>query len=202
MRTLAIDTSGRACSIALFDGEALLASRHELLGRGHAEAIIPWIAALPDGGRAEQILVGCGPGSFTGVRVGIAAAQGLGLGWNVPVYGMSSLALIAIQYESDSNILVAIEGGHGELFLQSFSSVGGAVCNDVQSMTPEVAALHFSERCVVGSAAERFVSARGWGEAVEADPKASLAFSLPAAMRSNDVRPLYGRGPDAKVSLA
>ena len=68
MRTLAFDTSGAACSVALFEDGAIIAERHEVVGRGHAERLIPWIAALPNGGKADLILVGCGPGSFTGVR--------------------------------------------------------------------------------------------------------------------------------------
>jgi tRNA threonylcarbamoyl adenosine modification protein YeaZ len=77
MRTLALDTSGAACSIALIEGDTIIAARHEALGRGHAERLIPWIAALPEGGQADRIIVGCGPGSFTGVRIAIAAARGL-----------------------------------------------------------------------------------------------------------------------------
>ncbi|MBC7985373.1 MAG: tRNA (adenosine(37)-N6)-threonylcarbamoyltransferase complex dimerization subunit type 1 TsaB, partial [Sphingomonadaceae bacterium] len=62
---LVIDTATEACSVALFDGEALVAERHEMVGRGHAERLIPMIAELPGKGRADRILVDCGPGSFT-----------------------------------------------------------------------------------------------------------------------------------------
>ena len=79
MRTLVIDTATRACSVALFDGKQLLAAQHEVIGRGHAERLLPLIAALPDNGKAEQIMVDVGPGSFTGIRVGVAAAKALGL---------------------------------------------------------------------------------------------------------------------------
>ena len=85
---LAIETAGFACSVALLDGPRLIAEAHEVLRRGHAERLIPMLSCLPDGGRADAIVVGCGPGSFTGVRVGIAAARVLGLAWHdpVPVY--------------------------------------------------------------------------------------------------------------------
>ena len=58
MRRLVIETSGADCSIALIEGEHIIAERHERVGRGHAERLIPWIAALPEGGRSDEILVG------------------------------------------------------------------------------------------------------------------------------------------------
>ncbi|HZV57482.1 MAG TPA: tRNA (adenosine(37)-N6)-threonylcarbamoyltransferase complex dimerization subunit type 1 TsaB, partial [Sphingobium sp.] len=86
-RQLVIDCATPALSIALFAGEDLLGAHHAELGRGHAEALLPAIAALPGGGRADAILVDTGPGSFTGVRVGIAAATALGFAWGAPVRG-------------------------------------------------------------------------------------------------------------------
>ena len=80
-RVLAIDTATVACSVALFEDNALIASDYGEIGRGHAERLIPAIALLPDRGKADRILVNCGPGSFTGVRVGISAARALALAW-------------------------------------------------------------------------------------------------------------------------
>ena len=93
---LAIDTSTAACTAALIDSDgALIDGRDELIGRGHSEQLVPMLDKLLGGGRVDTILVGVGPGSFTGIRVGIAAAQGLAIGWNVELHGMSSLALLA-----------------------------------------------------------------------------------------------------------
>ena len=67
MRTLAIDCATEACSAALFEGGSLVAGTFEVIGRGHAERLVPMIAELPGKGRAERIVVSLGPGSFTGV---------------------------------------------------------------------------------------------------------------------------------------
>src|SRR6187397_2701295 len=92
---LAIDTSTSACTAALFGADgACLGRRDELIGRGHSERLVPMIAELLNGRKADRILVGVGPGSFTGIRVGIAAAHGLAIGWNAQIAGLSSLALL------------------------------------------------------------------------------------------------------------
>ena len=102
---LALDTSTAACSAALFDGSgACVASADELIGRGHAERLVPMLDELLAGRRADRVIVGVGPGSFTGIRVGIAAAQGLAIGWGCEVAGMSSLALIAAGPASASGL--------------------------------------------------------------------------------------------------
>ena len=91
MRILAIETATEACSAALFDNGALVDSRHEVLGRGHAERLVPMIAELPGKGRADEIRVSLGPGSFTGVRIGLAVARALGIAWHAEVRGYPTL---------------------------------------------------------------------------------------------------------------
>src|SRR3982750_3357287 len=116
---LVIDSATAACSAALVSPDgALVDERHEIVGRGHAEPLAPMGADLLGGRIPDSILVDCGPGSFTGVRVGLAAAHGLAIGWKVPLSGYSSLALIAAA-SGESEIAVALVGGHGELFVQS-----------------------------------------------------------------------------------
>ena len=196
MRTLAFDTSGAACSIALFENGALIAERHEIVGRGHAERLIPWIAGLPDGGRADIIIVGCGPGSFTGVRIGIAAARALALGWHVPVTGVSSLSLIAAGSDAGT-ATVAVEAGHGEIFIQRFSINPVTPLDALRSCLPADFA-GAPNSLVIGSGAERLVAAWGHGAALPAEARAAHVARLPAALTNLPPTPIYGRGPDAR----
>jgi tRNA threonylcarbamoyladenosine biosynthesis protein TsaB len=195
MRTLAIDTSGAACSIALLENGRVMAARHERIGRGHAECLMLWIADLPDGGRADAIMVGCGPGSFTGIRVGIATARGLGLGWSIPVSGIASLAAIAVQAEGKA-VTIAIEGGHGEIFVQDFAS--GLPVTPLASLPVADAAIREGPALVIGSAATSLVTARGWGDARDADVQATDLIDVPPELRTAIPTPIYGRGADAR----
>jgi len=200
MLVLVIETATAACSVALLDGDRVVAARHELVGRGHAERLVPMIGeVLAEAGlnRAELILVDCGPGSFTGIRVGIAAARGLALAWGVPVSGFSALALIAVTAKED--VGVALSGGHGELFVQRFAGAPFAALDALQSLRPEAAAEAVPDDRVMGSGAEALVAARGTGRADEAFPNAADARLLPAAFTALAPTPLYGRAPDAKI---
>ncbi len=199
MRTLGIETSSAACSVGLFEGGNQIAGRHEVVGRGHAERLIPWIADLPVGGKADRIIVGCGPGSFTGVRIGIAAARALGLAWGIPVHGVSSLALIAAQFTEDF-LTVAVNGGHGELFVQDFSGPPLRDSGPVTSQLPDMAAQRHKNILVVGDGAERLVSVRGYGEARAGYPDVAAILTLGDNFALSPPTPVYGRGADAKPS--
>lgn len=168
----------------------------EEIGRGHAERLVPMIAQLLDGQRAERILVGVGPGSFTGIRVGIAAAHGLAIGWGARLAGISSLALLAAGARDEGDVAAAVIGGHGELFVQEFDSRGNPL-SQVLSLVPEEAAARTKARWVVGSGALQLVEARGWGEAREAFPSARDALKVPSALREASAKPVYARAPDA-----
>lgn len=197
MRTLVIETAGAACSIALLDNDIIVAERHEIVGRGHAERLIPWIAELPGGGRADRIVVGCGPGSFTGVRIGIAAARALGLGWGVGVTGVSSLTLLAAACPADE-FIVAVEGGHGELLVQQYRQSPLQATSDFASLDADIASKAMRADVVAGAGAERLIAARGYGTYFAADARANnVRLLLPDTMML-DARPLYSRAPDAK----
>ena len=141
MRILAIETATEACSVALFEEGALVDARHEVLGRGHAERLVPMIAELPDRGRAEEIRVSLGPGSFTGVRIGVAVARALGIAWRARVRGYPTLALVAAMARgnNDACVTVCMNGGHGEWFVQDFGGDGLPI-DAVASVAPDVAA--------------------------------------------------------------
>jgi len=200
---LAFDTSSAACTAALFDeaGECI-ARRDEVIGRGHAERLVPMIAEVLDGRSASRILVGVGPGSFTGIRVAIAAAHGLTIGWKAELLGMNSLALLAAGAGSHEPVAAAVMGGHGELFVQEFDGRTLLPTSELHNVPPSEAAGLTSARLVVGSGAKLLVSARGWGEAREILPSAANGLKLPEALRSLPSKPVYARAPDARVSVA
>jgi tRNA threonylcarbamoyl adenosine modification protein YeaZ len=196
---LVIECATAACSVALIDGERLIDERHELVGRGHAERLLPIVQELIGRERPGSILVDCGPGSFTGLRVGLAAAHGLGIGWRVPIAGYSSLALIAAAAVCEGGELaVALHGGHGQLFVQTYGRNPLHPRDALRSLVPDAAAAAIAAEFVIGSGAATLVDARGSGTAVDALPRAADARYLPAPLRSLPVRPIYGRAPDAK----
>jgi len=128
---LAIDTSANLCAAALYDcdSHSVIAEKSEDIGRGHAERLMGLLAELLDeAGLAyrdlNQIAVTSGPGSFTGIRVGLATARGLALGLGLKVIGINVLEAIAFQHNSapnDTPIVVALDAKRREVFLQIFS---------------------------------------------------------------------------------
>ena len=200
---LAFDTSTPACTAALFAADgSLFARRDDLIGRGHAEHLAPMIAEMLDGHIASIICVGVGPGSFTGLRIGIACAQGLGIGWDIPVHGIDSLALIAAGAPGDGPVAVAVSGGHGELFVAQYRRPGLKRSGSVANVSPADAANVIDAPLVVGSGAAALVAARGHGEAIDLNASAANTMLLPPALRNLAPSPIYARAPDARPSLA
>ena len=198
---LVIDCATEACSVALFENGSAIGGTFAMLGRGHAERLIPMIQALPGNGRADRIAVNAGPGSFTGIRVGLAAARALALAWGAQVDGYSSMALIAAmaraQYPGTA-VDVAITGGHGEWFCQAFDAAGTA-SEPPASRSPAAAAAASCASLVAGSQAEALAALRGDCETLLLWPDARAITAMPLAAFSPDPLPEYGRAPDAQL---
>lgn len=204
MRTLAIETATEACSVALLEDGRLLGHDHRVLGRGHAERLVPMIAALPDKGKAQRILVSRGPGSFTGVRIGIATARALGIAWGAEVLGYPTISLVAAQcwQPTPQPVTVCMNGGHGEWFVQNFD--GARPQDAVQSLTPDGAEKACRHERIAGNRAEDLAArfAQGTKIAIDMLPDASKLDLLHESNWTSDLAPIYGRPPDAKPAAA
>lgn len=196
MRTLVIDTATRACSVALFDDDRPVAAQFEVIGRGHAERLLPLIASLPGQGKADKIMVNTGPGSFTGIRVGVAAAKALGLAWRIEVHGYGCLALVAAMGQSQDDasgpIDVVMTGGHGEYFFEAFDEAGQSV-SPARSVLPEQLNQLLTAGVVAGDI-DPPSGDRVWFETL---PDARQWHLISARAALHPV-PIYGRAPDAK----
>src|SRR5207302_10358909 len=133
MRVLAIDTALEACSAAVLDTNSGIAASETLaMTRGHAEAVTPLIARVMSAAAIEfvdldRIAVTTGPGSFTGLRVGISAARGIALAAGKPAIGLTTLAGFAaphIAADETSAVVSVIDARHGHVYLQVFGANG------------------------------------------------------------------------------
>ena len=220
---LALDTSGPSCAAALarMDGPELriLASRTEMMERGHAERLVPLVGELlgeagfswSDLGRVG---VTTGPGSFTGVRVGIAAARGLALALGIPAVGIGTLdALLDMAGGAASGTVVAcLDARRGEIYLLARAAGSGRILVPADAMTPVAAAQKLLADGVppyrlIGSGAALLAEvlareAPGSSVSILSDAKtpdiAAVARLAAAAAPGRPPVPLYLRGPDAK----
>jgi tRNA threonylcarbamoyl adenosine modification protein YeaZ len=216
MRVLAIDTALEACSAAVLDTASGIVARESLpMERGHAEALMPLVAGVLDRAKLQfaeidRIAVTTGPGSFTGLRVGISAARGLALAASRPAIGLSTLAAFAaplIAANDTLPIVVAIDARHDHVYLQVFGPGGRTV------VAPRLVGLREALRIaasgtprLVGTGAEMLAAAGPAGEkppsAVEARraPDIDWVARLGAAASETGAppKPLYLRAPDAQ----
>jgi tRNA threonylcarbamoyladenosine biosynthesis protein TsaB len=197
MRTLVIDTATPACSVALFENGQVIARDYAVIGRGHAERLLPMIDQLPDQGKAERVMVNVGPGSFTGIRVGLSAAKALALAWHASCFGYSNLQLLASMAASSGAVDVVIQGGHGEYFLQSYDGNGNPITT-LQSLLPAEAAARSNAPIIAGDAATALVALRGTGQAIDLLPDAKCWMNISDKAKLAPSA-LYGRAPDAKL---
>ncbi|WP_369426572.1 tRNA (adenosine(37)-N6)-threonylcarbamoyltransferase complex dimerization subunit type 1 TsaB [Glacieibacterium megasporae] len=185
-----------ALSVALLDDDRIVAEEHREVGRGHAEALMPAVAAVVGNSRVTEIVVDIGPGSFTGLRIGIAAARALGLAWGVPVTGVGSLSLIAAAAFAADPSLAAVtavaDAGRGQVYWQSsdrdFAETGEAAAGALGTI-----ALPPSTTCA-GPGAALIPGAQCLDPA---PPRAASLRHLPRSAWSLPPVPLYLRAPDA-----
>ncbi|MDR4308591.1 tRNA (adenosine(37)-N6)-threonylcarbamoyltransferase complex dimerization subunit type 1 TsaB [Chelatococcus sambhunathii] len=216
MRVLAIDTALGACSAAVIDtadddAPAYVASL--AMERGHAEALMPEVARVLEaaGGlkTIDRIAVTVGPGSFTGLRVGLACARALGLGAGIPVVGVTTLsALVAPLLVVDSGALpvaAAIDARHGRVFFQAFAPDGRPLVSARLVEARDAArAIGGGPALVVGSGADAVVAAAQDATIRRADP--ALDAPAPAWVarlggasepEASPPKPLYLKAADA-----
>lgn len=198
MRTLVIDTATPACSVALFDDGLLLGSHYEVIGRGHAERLVPFIHDLPDNGRADQIAVNTGPGSFTGIRVGISAARALAFAWGVPCFGYSCLDLVGAMAKTSGAVDVIMNGGHGEYYFQQFDA--SVPLSIAASIPLDKAAALSNAPVLAGDAATALANLCEARNVFDCLPDAR-EWHLIADHHTLSSSPYYGRTPDAKLPV-
>lgn len=204
MIVLAIDTCLFACSVAVVDGEQVLARRVEPMSRGHQERLAPLVQeAMAEAGlgfdKLERIGVTVGPGSFTGLRVGLAFAKGLASALSIPAVGIGSLEALADTERG--NVVAVLDAKRGQVYLQAFSE--GVPVSAPDALPIETAAARvaeFAPDTLIGTGAALLADVRRGAKVIEADVTDPVAVARLAALRSPvPPRPLYLRAPDAKL---
>ena len=214
MKLLALDTPCATCSVAVWDGTAAVAHRVETMQRGHAEALMPMVeAVLAESGLGyaalDAIAVTRGPGTFTGLRIGLAAARGLALAAGLPLIGLTTLEVIAVaarRHRANRFVSVMIEARRGEVYSQTFAADGVAI-DDAAALAPEAALRRATavDAVLAGDAAPRLAALTA---GVDVAPGDGLPDAVVLAARAAEralprvgeiVAPLYLRPPDAKL---
>lgn len=211
MMLLAIDTSASLCAAAVHDGESELARQVLDLGKGHAEHLMAVIDdALAKAGKTYQdldrIAVAVGPGSFTGIRVGVATARGLALALDIPVIGISNLEAVAAETRAthaQRAIMSAFSSAQGMVQLAIYDPLGELVHGPVVTTADNATALAVNYGAVVsGSAATTITTLNTTlvdaGQAVTADIAVYARLALARTESEGRPKPLYLREPDAK----
>ena len=220
MNILAFDTCLGACSVAVRKdtgrGEIILREEYEERTTGHAEALIPMMDRVMRGAQlafadTDRIAVTEGPGTFTGIRIGVATARGLAVALNKPIVAMTSLTAMALRADhllgakrAGRTLAVCVDARKGQVYAQLFGENGGdALCEPLLVTTDELVRRLGGQRFLaVGSGAMATVAASlGSGEVQlpALQPHARfLALLAPGLPVRPTLSPLYMRAPDAK----
>ncbi len=208
MIVLAIDTATDCCAACLYDAEnsQLLSEQTLDIGRGHAEHLLSTIdnvfaTAKLSFDEIDKIAVSIGPGSFTGIRVGVATARGLGLALDKPTVGVSTLEAVAVDFASKSPFAVAIQAGRGQAYIQRFDAGGGPqdkpfivkLDNNPGSQIEQIYST------LIGNAAELIDEARATALLDRATGSIEN-IALLGATSNTQPNPLYIRQADAKIA--
>jgi tRNA threonylcarbamoyladenosine biosynthesis protein TsaB len=226
MRLLAMDAASAACSVAVFADGDVVADRHEAMDRGHAEALVPMVAAVLEDARAscpggfadlDAIAVTVGPGAFTGVRIGLATAGAMAAAAGIPVIGLTTLEVVAAAQPADGPpCLVALDSKRADVYAQLFGGPPDGPLDTPRAVLPDAipALLPAGPLALAGDGAAPVAAAlRAAGRPYTAlpgpgRPEAPVLARLAAARagRGNAAesppRPLYLRPPDATPPAA
>ena len=195
MLCLGIDTTGRYCSAALIDGEKILARASQEIGVGHAEVLGPMVQDLLARAKTPisqvgKIAVCVGPGSFTGLRVGLSFAKGLALPHNIPLVGISALEIWAKTFDPEGarSIIAAADVKRGQILYQNW--VGGACADAPALLEYETAESVFAHMPKTG----------GWvSGSTYVCPEILAWVGTEKNSQDHPAVPLYHRPPDAKL---
>jgi tRNA threonylcarbamoyladenosine biosynthesis protein TsaB len=219
MLILAIDTALDACAAGVLDTDAgqLMAQESQAMRRGHAEALMPLIArVMKQSGLSfsalDRIAATTGPGSFTGLRVGLSAARGIALAADKTVVGVTTLTAYAAPVVSEHGeypVIAAIDARHDHVYFQVVGGDGTSlIAPQVAPIAEALAAWRFGPPHLVGNAAtilsERWPAHAAPPFKIDAQPAPDIAWVawLGAAVnpKAAPARPFYLRAPDAKPS--
>jgi tRNA threonylcarbamoyladenosine biosynthesis protein TsaB len=203
---LVIDTCLSACQAALVDGRRVLAGASEPMERGHQERLAGLVRALAADADVpladlEKIAVTVGPGSFTGLRVGLAFAKGLAFATGAPLAGIGTLEALAASWAGDGAVAGVVDARRGLVYVQAFEC--GTALGEPEVAPAAAIGARWRDRglTAVGPGARLLADWIGADKVIElAAPHLSALTRLAtAAEPSADLRPLYMRAPDARL---
>ena len=210
MKILAVETCLGACSVALLEGENILAHRWQAMERGHAEALAPMVQEVMRGhdfASLGRLAVTVGPGTFTGQRVGLAFMRGLRLALGKPLTGITSLEAMAAAASAETGLARAAsihDARRAEAYL-SLAENGAATPPRVMAFAEAIEAIHAFGACALagtGAPAAKENLGESFTLSAIRQPDALFVARLAATRLPSDAppAPLYLRAPDAKLS--